>query len=90
MSANIPDIDLHEHAQSCPTIAHRPKPVWDMSNDDCEPLEDYNYRQYKFLGRIPNDPETTRNKALAIARKKFHSQAKVFNTARYYVAYLVI
>lgn len=86
----LPDIDLHEHAQSAPVIAHRPAPVWDMGSDDCAPLEDFAYKDYRFLGRIAETECNGSWQALALARKRFHRAAKVFKTSRWYVAYRIL
>ena len=48
------------------------------------------YTDYRFLGRIPTTDTLTRSEARAIARERFHPDARVFRTARFYVAYRIL
>ena len=79
-----------------PAIAHRRRDVFRMDGSSAENLEDLGYispnayNQYVFLGRIPAPEFQTRHEARTAAREKFHPEARVFRTARYYIAYRVL
>ncbi len=89
------DGDLKEGLCTPPAVAHRHRDVWVMDgslpDDDLNPdlLRRDAYSQYVFLGRIPV-AGCTRHEARTIARTKFHPEARVFATARYFVAYRVL
>ena len=81
--------------QSVPSLAHGAPEAWNMDMDQYEPQQDNSaaYQSYQFLGRInPGSVEDPRTgyQAQLIARAKFHPEAKVFRTARWYVAYRIL
>ena len=88
-----PDLSLNDDSIcAAPSVAYRAPDVWHMGLDAYEPLEDDErpYKTYQFLGRIAADGELDSSGARKLARAKYHPEAKVFKTPRWFVCYRVL
>jgi hypothetical protein len=70
----------------CPAIAFGHHDVFDMGRHDY-PHNEPDYREYRFLGRLPIGAYTETRTARVAAQAKFGPRANVFLTARYWVVH---
>jgi hypothetical protein len=74
---------------SAPSAAYRQPDVFHMGTQDW-PHNEPDYRSYKFLGRLKGADFAHTTAAQRAAKEKFGQRAKVFRTAKWWVAYELV
>lgn len=70
-----------------PELAYRRPDVYQDGLATAPRNDEMPYKDYVFLGRIPVNENEGTQAATAIAKAKYGPKAKVFQTARYWIAY---
>ncbi len=71
-----------------PSLAYGHTDVYHQGHNTA-PLPDVEYGEYKFLGTIPVWEGDHTYEAREMAQAKFGPEAKVFRTARFWIAYTI-